>query len=178
MMPQIVANLALDDLEREARGAAADDPDAVRGRLRAALRGRLRPTATLLDDDGPPLHLPAQADAVAWAVLRECRPPAFDAPPEVGGLGLGLAASSGVAEELGWAGLGTQYLALAFAIDVTADARAASAWAADAAELSGGDRPVAVTGFDAVAPALTAVPDGSDRFRLIGSDPLVGPHPP
>ncbi|MGE5829299.1 MAG: acyl-CoA dehydrogenase family protein [Micromonosporaceae bacterium] len=167
MMLQIVANLALDDLEREARGAAADDPDAVRGRLRAAVRSRLRPAAMLAAEGEAPLDLPAGADAAAWAALRECAAPAFDAPPEAGGLGLGLAASSGVAEELGWAGLGTDYLALAFAIDATAGA-------ADATELVSGDRPVVVAGFDTVAPAATAAPDGADGFRLVGSG---GPVP-
>jgi alkylation response protein AidB-like acyl-CoA dehydrogenase len=69
--------------------------DPILESLRGAVRARLR----------------GATDEAAWAALLKMNALAFDAPVEAGGMGLGLAASCAVAEELGRAGIGSRYLA-------------------------------------------------------------------
>jgi alkylation response protein AidB-like acyl-CoA dehydrogenase len=81
------------------------EPDPVRGSLQSAVRARLR----------------SATGESAWAALCAMGAPAFDAPPEAGGLGLGLTASTAVAEELGRSARSSRYLAVALAIDAAGD---------------------------------------------------------
>jgi alkylation response protein AidB-like acyl-CoA dehydrogenase len=77
------------------------EPDPVRTSLQSAVRTRLR----------------SATEESAWAALCAIGAPGFDVPPEFGGLGLGLTASTAVAEELGRFARSTRFLAVALAID-------------------------------------------------------------
>ena len=160
------------------------EPDPVRQSLRSAVRGRLREAVALVPDPQPrPATATAgavatnggeaadgawaadAADETAWAALRELGAPAFDAPLSAGGLALGLAASTAVAEELGRAALSGRYLAVAFAIDAAATGGAP---ASPLADLVAGDLVVTLAGFDHDHPPVRAKETGDGHLELTG----------
>ncbi|MFD0527281.1 acyl-CoA dehydrogenase family protein [Kitasatospora arboriphila] len=102
-------------------GAGALDPgdDLLQQQLRQAVRKLLdravteRPRPGVRDapaEDGP--------DCPSWPALTELGAPLFEVPAESGGLDLGLAAATVVAEELGRAALRGPYLDTAAALDL------------------------------------------------------------
>lgn len=150
MMLEIIASSGLQE------APAAAEPDAVRQRLRGAVRTRLAATATA----------DADADGAARAALRDIGALTFELPAAEGGLDLGLASSAVVCEEVGRAGLDDPYLSSALAID----ALSAGGRAGALPPLLAGARTVTAAGFDTapLGTGLSAEPEG-DRWRLSGS---------
>ncbi len=123
------------------------ESDPVRESLRSAVRARLR----------------SATDESAWSALCAVGAPSFDAPTEAGGLGLGLAASTAIAEELGRSALPPHYLAVALAIDVAVGEPPL------ADKLVGGAYTVTLAGFDRPAARLCEVAAGGGRAGAGGA---------
>ncbi len=130
------------------------EPDPLLQSLRAAVRVRLR----------------GASDETSWAALRKVNALSLDAPVQAGGMGLGLAASCAIAEELGRAALPGRYLAYAMAIDVAPE---------DLLDkLIAGEIPVSVKGFDVTVGDVVLRLDGQadpiSRARLRQAAYLLG----
>jgi alkylation response protein AidB-like acyl-CoA dehydrogenase len=153
-------------------------PDPVGERLRSVVRVRLREAMACRSGAGP--RASEQVDEstrVAWSLLCELGVPAMDAPAEAGGLGLGLAASGAIAEELGRAGLAVPYLAGAFAADTAAaGVDGANADQALVRDLVDGRLAVALAGFETPEPSVDATAnttvDNDGDLRLTGWLPM------
>ncbi len=174
MMLQIIASLALDQIDGSGASPATLHPDPVGERLRTVVRGRLRDAVACRAAAGPrAFEQVDESTGVAWSVLRGLGMPAMDAPVEAGGLALGLTASGAVAEELGRAGLSVPYLAGAFATD-------AAAGTGDIGQpllrdLADGRRTVALAGFELPVPAAHATMDAEGTLSLTGRLPMDRP---
>ena len=137
------------------------DAGTVRRSLRKALRERLREPASRLP--GPGAADPSAATGATWSALVRSGAPGLDAPLEAGGLGLGLMASTAVAEELGHAGLDSRYLAVAATIDTLPEQ-------ADAllGRLVAGELTVTLAGFETPEPGVKATTAVDGAVRLTG----------
>ncbi|MEV8094407.1 acyl-CoA dehydrogenase family protein [Kitasatospora sp. NPDC085879] len=102
-------------------GAGALDPgdDLLQAQLRQAVRKLLN--QAVADRTRPGVHEPPAEDGPgcpSWPALLELGAPLFEVPAEAGGLDLGLAAATVIAEELGRAALRGPYLDTAAALDL------------------------------------------------------------
>jgi alkylation response protein AidB-like acyl-CoA dehydrogenase len=108
MMLQLIASA-------EAEGTAEPiDADPLHADLRAALRSALQAVAVVTDPHAAPASHGAASPA--WPVLVRLRAPSLEVPASLGGLELGLEAAAVACEEVGRAGLGSPYPAVALAI--------------------------------------------------------------
>lgn len=164
VMLQIIAGLALDGLDEEKSSSAHPDP--LRQSLEAALRSQLHEVELAAAGCAPGSWPAIQAlTEPTQAALRGLDALALDAPPSAGGMGLGLAVSTAVAEALGRAALPERYLAAAFAIDA---AVAGGAPETLVRQLLADEVPVSVAGFDDGTGAVHAAPDGPGYLALTG----------
>lgn len=153
VMLQIVGGTVLE--EEYVPGDPEDDEPPRR--LRAAVRGILASVPVPGDPHAPPAD--HGAGGAAWTALQGVDAPALEVPADADGLGLGLTCGVVLADELGRAGLGSPYAAVALALHALPrdDPRRA--------DLLAGRTAVATAGFDGAPRSLAG---GPDAWRLSG----------
>lgn len=190
VMLQIVSGTVLEE------GYQPDDPedDETARRLRAAVRAVLASVPVPDDPHAPPAD--HGAGAPAWVALLGIEAPALEVPAEANGLGLGLTCGVVLTEELGRAGLGSPYPAVALVLqalthddprlaDLLAGRTVAAAAgpgtppavlqdAADGWRLKG---EFAATSADADLLAIPVRADGVPRLALLPADRCSGSRP-